>query len=104
VDHADYYEIEFNGMLYSTIRNNELAFNDLTPETAYRFRLRAVNADGSSEWAETTLTTIANPLEFAGHTRTTLLRLPTGKRHRKTLRLRRENNMAHRMGEKLLAL
>ena len=40
----------------------------------------------------------------AGHTRTTLLRLPTGKRHRKTLRLRRENNMAHRMGEKLLAL
>ena len=65
VDHADYYEIEFNGMLYSTIRNNELAFNDLTPETAYRFRLRAVNADGSSEWAETTLTTIANPLEFA---------------------------------------
>ena len=65
IDNADYYEIEFNGMLYTTIRNCSLAFNELTPETEYHFKLRAVNANGTSEWAETTLKTIANPLEYA---------------------------------------
>ena len=48
VENADYYEIEFGDMLYSTIRGTELEFIDLTPETDYRFRLRAVNADGVS--------------------------------------------------------
>lgn len=67
VENADYYEIEFGDMLYSTIRGTELEFIDLTPETDYKFRLRAVNADGVSPWAETAVRTKTNPLEFALH-------------------------------------
>lgn len=62
---ADYYEVEFDGMLYSTITNTELLFEDLVPETAYTFRVRAVNKDGRSDWATASATTKANPLEFA---------------------------------------
>lgn len=65
VGNADFYEIEFNDMLYSTIRTTDLTFGDLVPETDYTFRLRAVNADGCSEWAEATLHTSVDPLEFA---------------------------------------
>ena len=43
VDNADYYEIEYNGMLYSTIRNTQLLFEDLRPETTCTFKVRAVN-------------------------------------------------------------
>ena len=62
---ADYYEIEFDGMLYSTIRDSKLRFEDLQAETDYTFRLRAVNAAGTSEWAEAKVQTLSNPLEFA---------------------------------------
>ena len=62
---ADYYEIEFNGMIYSTIRDNKLRFEDLKAETEYAFRLRAVNAGGVSKWAEAKVQTLSNPLEFA---------------------------------------
>lgn len=65
VENADYYEIEFDSMLYSTIRSTELLFADLKAETDYTFRVRAVNADGASEWGEQTLRTKVNPLEFA---------------------------------------
>lgn len=65
VDNADYYEVEFDSMLYSTIRSTELLFADLKAETDYTFRVRAVNADGVSEWGEQTLRTKVNPLEFA---------------------------------------
>lgn len=65
VDNADYYEIEFDSMLYSTVRSTELLFADLEAETDYTFRVRAVNADGVSDWVEQTLRTKANPLEFA---------------------------------------
>lgn len=65
VENADYYEIEFDSMLYSTIRSTELLFADLKAETDYTFRVRAVNADGVSEWGEQTLRTKVNPLEFA---------------------------------------
>ena len=65
VDNADYYEIEFDSMLYSTVRSTELLFADLEAETDYTFRVRAVNADGVSDWGEQTLRTKANPLEFA---------------------------------------
>lgn len=65
VDNADYYEIEFDSMLYSTVRSTELLFVDLEAETDYTFRVRAVNADGVSDWVEQTLRTKANPLEFA---------------------------------------
>ena len=62
---ADYYEIEFDGMIYSTIRDNKLRFEDLKAETEYAFRLRAVNAGGVSKWAEAKVQTLSNPLEFA---------------------------------------
>ena len=65
VDNADYYEIEFDSMLYSTVRSTELLFVDLEAETDYTFRVRAVNADGVSDWGEQTLRTKVNPLEFA---------------------------------------
>lgn len=65
VDNADYYEIEFDSMLYSTVRSTELLFADLETETDYTFRVRAVNADGVSDWGEQTLRTKVNPLEFA---------------------------------------
>lgn len=62
---ADFYEIAFNGMLYTTIKETELLFEDLAAETSYSFKIRAVNKDGYSGWSEFTATTKANPLEFA---------------------------------------
>ena len=67
VANADFYEIEFNGMLYTTIRNTYLLFEGLEAETPYSFKVRAVNKDGVSDWAEIQVTTKANPLEFAIH-------------------------------------
>lgn len=67
MDNADYYEIRFNSMIYSTIRNNSLLFEDLQPGTDYTFELRAVNADGHSEWTTINAKTDKNPLEFAVH-------------------------------------
>lgn len=65
VANADFYEIEFNGMLYSTIKDTELLFDDLAAETPYSFKIRAVNKDGHSDWAVFGTTTKSNPLEFA---------------------------------------
>lgn len=65
VENADYYEIEFNNMLYTTIKACELLFEDLTPETTYNFKIRAVNKDGQSDWQSFDMTTKSNPLEFA---------------------------------------
>ena len=65
VPNADYYEIEFNGMLYTTIRDTYLLFEDLKADTPYAFKVRAVNKDGVSEWAEIQVKTKTNPLEFA---------------------------------------
>ena len=45
---ADYYEVEHDGMLYSTITRDRLLLGDLRPETTYSLKLRAVNADGAS--------------------------------------------------------
>ncbi len=67
VDNADYYEVEFQGENYSTIRGNELTFNDLTPQTDYDFKVRAVNADGVGKWTPLHVRTAVNPLEFAIH-------------------------------------
>lgn len=64
---ADFYEIEFDGMLYTTIRDTYLLFEGLEAETSYSFKVRAVNKDGVSEWAEIRVMTKANPLEFAIH-------------------------------------
>lgn len=65
VANADYYEIELGGMLYTTIREGELLFEDLIPETTYEFNIRAVNKDGVSDWNKFAMTTKSNPLEFA---------------------------------------
>ncbi len=62
---ADFYEVEFDGMLYSTIREGKFTFDGLQPETSYTFKVRAVNKDGYSEWTEVSGTTKSNPLEFA---------------------------------------
>lgn len=65
VAQADFYEIEFDSMLYTTIKDTELLFDGLEAETAYSFKIRAVNKDGYSPWAEFGATTQSNPLEFA---------------------------------------
>lgn len=65
VDNADYYEIEFDGLNYSYIKDNSLLFEGLKPETAYNFKIRAVNKDGVSDWKEFGQTTKSNPLQFA---------------------------------------
>lgn len=65
IENADYYEIEFNNMLYSTITGNELLFEGLVPESDYSFKIRAVNQSGSSDWSSFTARTKRNPLEFA---------------------------------------
>ena len=76
VDNADYYEILFDSMTYSTIRDTELLFEDLRPETDYNFQIRAVNKDGYSDWTDFAATTKSDPLEFAirGITGTTSIR------------------------------
>lgn len=65
VPNADYYEIEFNNQLYSTIRDTSLLFENLAAETNYSFKIRAVNSDTVSEWAVFSTKTKVNPLEFA---------------------------------------
>ncbi|HVX51558.1 MAG TPA: TIM-barrel domain-containing protein, partial [Chitinophagaceae bacterium] len=65
VANADYYEINFNGQLYTTITDTTLLFEDLAPETNYTFKLRAVNKTGRSAWAQFAATTKMNPLQFA---------------------------------------
>ncbi|MDR3251268.1 MAG: DUF5110 domain-containing protein [Tannerella sp.] len=65
VANADYYEIEFDGMLYSTIRDTCLLFEDLDAETGYSFKIRSSNRDGYSDWAQFAATTKSNPLQFA---------------------------------------
>jgi hypothetical protein len=65
VSGADYYEVDFGGMLYSTIRHTSFTFDQLTPETTYTFKVRAVNKSGYSEWSTVTATTQSNPLELA---------------------------------------
>ena len=65
VANADYYEIMFNDMLYTTIKDTELLFDGLKAETDYSFKLRAVNKDGVSDWTEFSVKTKSNPLEFA---------------------------------------
>lgn len=67
VGNADYYEVEFEGMTYSTIRDTQLLFEGLQPETDYAFKVRAVNSEGASDWTTLNAHTDANPLEFALH-------------------------------------
>ena len=65
VANADYYEVLFEGRVYSTIKGTSLLFEDLKPVTDYTFAVRAVNKNGVSEWNEIKTTTKSNPLEWA---------------------------------------
>lgn len=65
VQNADYYEIEYDGQLYSTITDQELTFDGLKPETDYSFKVRAVNKDGFSPWCAVKARTKADPYQFA---------------------------------------
>ncbi len=65
IANADYYEIMFDDMLYTTIKNTKLLFDNLQPETNYQFKIRAVNKAGVSDWTDFAVKTKNNPLEFA---------------------------------------
>ena len=83
VEGADYYELEFDGMRYTNIRDTHYTIDQLQPETDYHMHLRAVQSAKSrvqssnsslstmnselvcSDWADIDLRTAANPLEFA---------------------------------------
>ena len=65
VTNADFYEVEFDGMLYSTIKDTSLLFEALKPENTYAFKVRAINKSGHSDWTDFSATTKSNPLEFA---------------------------------------
>ena len=64
VENADYYEVAFQGQTY-TVAATQLAFDGLTPETTYTFRLRPVNVDGVGSWTDLTATTAADPYKWA---------------------------------------
>jgi hypothetical protein len=64
---ADFYEIAFNDMRYTTIKSTDFLFENLQPETEYHFKIRSVNKIGSSDWATIQAKTKTNPLEFAIH-------------------------------------
>lgn len=65
VTNADFYEVEFKDMSYTTIKGTELRFDGLNAETNYTFKVRAVNKSGNSPWATFEAKTKNNPLEFA---------------------------------------
>ncbi|GHE49778.1 TIM-barrel domain-containing protein [Sphingobacterium griseoflavum] len=65
VPQADYYEIAFDDLVYSTIKDDHLLFDGLEAETDYTFKIRAVNKGGASAWRSFSAKTAANPLEFA---------------------------------------
>lgn len=67
VPNADFYEIAFNDMRYTLIRENQFLFENLQPETKYSFKIRAVNKTGTSLWTTIEAQTKRNPLEFAIH-------------------------------------
>lgn len=65
VSNADFYEIKFNNLLYSTITDTTFTLDDLSPETNYSLQLRSANKNGYSAWVNMSHKTAANPLEFA---------------------------------------
>lgn len=65
VDKADYYEVEFDGQRYTNIRDTHFTFDQLEATTTYDFRVRAVNAEGESEWKKFQYRTVNDPLEWA---------------------------------------
>ena len=50
IPNADYYEILYNNMVYSNIKDSSFLFEGLAPETKYDFKVRAVNKTNTSAW------------------------------------------------------
>jgi len=64
-DNTDFYEILYNGMIYTGIRENKLEFTELEPNTMYNFCVRSVNKTDTSAWVNIFASTTADPLEQA---------------------------------------
>lgn len=62
---ADFYEVQFNDMLYSHIIDTFFLLEELQPESDYSFQVRAVNKTGESAWTAASGRTKMNPLQFA---------------------------------------
>lgn len=62
---ADFYEIQFNDMLYSHLSDTSFLLDELQPESDYSLQVRSVNKEGSSDWTTITGKTKMNPLQFA---------------------------------------
>lgn len=67
VDGADYYEVERQGVVYSDIKQPAFCVEDLTPDTNYEIRVRAVNRNGAGPWTRERLRTSPDPLRHAIH-------------------------------------
>lgn len=65
VEGAEAYEIQYDGMNYFDIRDCSFLFENLKPETAYSFRLRATAKGKASPWTDLTARTKRDPYEFA---------------------------------------
>lgn len=65
IPNADYYEILYNNMVYSNIKDTSFLFEGLASETKYDFKLRAVNKTNTSDWVPFSSQTNKNPYEFA---------------------------------------
>lgn len=66
-ENADYYEILYDGMVYSTIHETSLTFGELKANTSYTFQVRSVNKAGVSPWTTIQGTTTQDPLLYAIH-------------------------------------
>lgn len=64
-DNTDFYEILYDSMIYTGIRENKLEFTGLEPNKMYNFSVRSVNKTDSSAWVKIFAKTIADPLELA---------------------------------------
>ncbi len=64
-ENADYYELEFEGQIYSNIAASEYTIDGLDASTAYEVKVRAVNKEGAGDWTTLKATTAADPLRFA---------------------------------------
>lgn len=64
-DNADYYEVEFENMVYSTIKDSEYLIDGLAPSTDYELKVRAVNKENTSDWVTIKAKTKTDPLQYA---------------------------------------
>lgn len=65
VKNADYYDIQFNDMRYTHIKDTTFVFDELQPDSTYSFKIRAVNKSEYSEWVNLKSKTADDPLRYA---------------------------------------